>query len=139
MEAYELTALRRRDIIEAAQANGIEAYAFLQEIERKAVVPLAIKPVTLDFLSNIYRRNGRFPSTQIELYRQGCELLCEETNESRRDAGLTGDLTAEQRMAVAARIAAVTIFANRYAVWTSLNLGNVPDEDIPMGELCGGR
>jgi predicted NACHT family NTPase len=126
---YELAPLRRVDIVAAATADGLDADAFLREIDHKAVVPLAIKPVTVDFLLSIYRKHGQFPSTQTELYRQGCRRLREESNATRRDTGLTGTLTAAQRMAVAARIAAVTMFAKRYAVRTGLALGDVADED----------
>lgn len=41
-------------------------------------------------------------------------------------------------MAIAARIAAVTVFCNRYAVWIGIDLGDVPDEDITIQALCGG-
>jgi len=134
---YELTPLRRVDVIEATKANDLAPEAFLGEIDRMEVVPLAIKPVTLDFLLNTYRRNGQLPSTQAELYLQGCRLLCEETSESRRDARLMGAFTAGQRMAVAARIAAVTVFANRYAIWTGVDQGDVPEEDTTIEELSG--
>lgn len=137
-EVYELSPLRRKDVIEAANSNDLDSRAFLEEIDRMEAVPLAIKPVTLNFLINIYRQKGRFPRSQLELYSEGCRLLCEETSPSRRDAGLTGNLTARQRMAVAARIAAVTVFGNRYAVWTGLDWGEVPHEDTRVEELCGG-
>lgn len=135
---YELTPLRRVDVIEAANAHNLDHNDFLQKIDKKEVVPLAIKPVTLNFLINTYSKNGGFPSTQAELYLQGCRLLCEETNEGRRDARLTGSFTPEQRLAVASRIAAVTIFSNRYAVWTGIDCGDVPDEDVTVQKLCGG-
>jgi len=136
---YELTPLRRKDISEAAEANQFDSEEFLREIDRKEIVPLAIKPITLNFLINIYSKTYQFPSTQTELYRQGCRLLCEETSPSRRDAGRTGALTAEERMVVAARIAAITVFANRHAIWTSFDQGNIPEEDVIVQELCGGN
>jgi len=135
----ELTPLRQVDVVEAARVNGLNSNAFLDEIDRMEVVPFAIKPVTLEFLLNTYRRTGQLPPAQAELYLQGCRLLCEETSESRRDAGLIGAFTAEQRMHVAARIATVTVFANRYAIWTDVDRGDVPEEDITIQELCGGR
>lgn len=135
---YELAPLRKIDVIEAAKANEIEPDAFLSEIDRMEAVPLVIKPVTLGFLLNTYKRKGQLPSTQAELYLQGCQILCEESNKNRRDARISGELTAGQRMAVAARIAAVTIFANRYAIWTDLDLGNIPEDDISFQDLCGG-
>ena len=136
---YELVPLRRRDVVEAAKANGPDPDAFLAEISRAEVTPLAIKPVTLDFLLSTYQRHGSLPKTQAELYLEGCRLLCEETNKDRRAAQLTGDLSADQRLAVAARIAAVSIFANRYAVWTAVDQGEVPEEDVTVRELSSGR
>lgn len=136
--AYELLPLRRTDVAEAARANGVDPDAFLDEVSRIGVVPLAAKPVTLNMLLNIYREAGQLPATQQELYRRGCRLLCEETNPGRRDAGLIGAFSAEQKMVVAARIAAVTIFANRYAVWTGVDLGDVPKEDVSLEDLQGG-
>lgn len=135
---YELTPLRRGDVAEAAKANGLDPEAFLREIDRMEAVTLAIVPVTLNFLLDTYKRTGKFPQTKSELYLKGCRLLCEEPSESRREAGLIGRLNADQRLAVAARIAAVNIVANRYAIWTSIDRGDVPDEDITIQKLSGG-
>lgn len=137
VKLYELAPLRRKDVIEAAMAKGLNHEEFLKEIERMEVVPFAIKPVTLQFLINIYRKKGQFPPRQFELYYQGCKILCEEPSESRRDAKYIGTYSAEQRMIVAGRIAAVTVFAGKYAVWTGVDMGNVPEEDITVTELCG--
>ncbi len=137
---YELVPLRRVDVREAANANGIDPDAFLQEVNTKNAVPLAIKPITLNFLLNTYCRNGRFSPAQKlhELYLEGCRRLCEELNQSRRDSKLVGDFDVEQRLIVAARIATVTIFAKRFAVWTEVDQGDVPDEDVPLRTLCRG-
>lgn len=134
---YELTPLRRVDVKEASNVNGLAPDVFLHEIDNKEAVPLAIKPVTLEFLLKTYRQSGQFPSTQAELYLQGCRLLCEEQSESCRAAGHVGNLTAEQRLAVAARIATTTVFASRYAIWTGIDSGDVPEEDITIRILCG--
>ena len=139
VKVYELAPLRRVDVVEAAKSDGLSADTFLTEVDKRDVVPLAIKPVTLRFLLNTYRRHGQFPSSQADLYLEGCSRLCEETNESRRAAQRTGTLSAHQRLAVAARIAALTIFANRYAIWTSFDTGDVPAEDLKISDLCGGK
>ncbi len=136
---YELAPLRKIDVIEAAKVNGLDSLIFLNEIKSKAVEPLAIKPITLTFLLNTYKKNNCFPNRQGELYFEGCRRLCEETNESRRDSGRCGQFTAEQRMSVASRIAAISVFANRYAIWTNLDLGDVPDEDFTIKDICGGH
>jgi len=135
---YELTPLRYIDVEEAARVNGLDVDSFLHDVSQKEVVPLAFNPNTLNFLINIYKKTGQFPSAKSDLYFQGCELLCDEVSESRQAAGRRGFLSATQRLAVAARIAAVTIFANRYAIWTDVNLGNVPIEDITIRKLSGG-
>lgn len=136
--AYELAPLRRADVSIAAAMRSLDAATFLDAVNRAGVVPLAIKPVTLEFLLNVYvETGGCLPQTQAELYRQGCLLLCEETNEGRRDAGLVGTLDAQQRLAVAERVAAATVFGNLYAVWTAPDKGDVPGEDITIARLCG--
>ncbi len=136
---YQLAPLRRVDVSEAAVAHGLNSEQFLDEVARREVVSLAIKPLTLRFLIDIYREKGIFPSTQVELYKEGCLLLCEEMSESRRDAGLTGNLDSKQRLVVASRIAALMVFTNRSAVWTDVDLGNVSESDIKYRELWGAK
>ena len=138
---YELAPLRRIDVIEAAKAERCCPDDFLKEVHQKNIVPLAIKPITLGFLLNTYdRHGGRFPPNQKlhELYLEGCKLLCEEINESRQGSNRRGNLDVDQRLIVAARIAAITIFANRFAVWTGVDQGNVPIEDALLKKLCHG-
>ncbi|MBI4319905.1 MAG: hypothetical protein HY675_15560 [Chloroflexi bacterium] len=137
LQVYELAPLRELDVVEAARANALNYDAFLGEVARMEVAPLAIKPVTLQFLLNTYRKTGSFPQTQTDLYLDGCRLLCEETNDSRRASRLTGTLSGEQRLEVASRTAAITMFANRFAIWTAADRGDVPDEDVTNESLCG--
>jgi hypothetical protein len=139
VEVYELAPLRRVDIEEAAKDEGFLPDSFLEDVRQKNIVPLAIKPVTLGFLLNTYRRyDNQFSENQglCDLYLEGCRLLCEEVNESRRDSGRVGDLDVDQRLIVAARIAAITIFANKFAVWTGIDRGDIPDEDVLLSQLC---
>lgn len=82
--------------------------------------------MTLNFLLNTYCRNGQLPLTRTALYLDGCRLLCEEQNQNRKVSGHVGKLTADRRLAIAARIAAVTVFTNRSAIWTGIDQGNVP-------------
>ena len=135
---YELAPLRRADVLEAARASGIApAATFVDLVIRSGAVPLAIKPVTLQFLLNTYRRSGSLPSDQTQLYADGCRLLCEESRDGLRPAPSSSDLAAEQRLAVASRIAAVTIFCGRDAVWTDVDRGDVPDADVRIAEIVG--
>ena len=134
---FELAPLRRIDVSVAAQVEVRDPEAFLQEVDRVAAVPFAIKPITLTLLLNTYRHQGTLPSTQHEVYEHGCRLLCEETNPRRQEAGLTGNFTPDQRLRAAERLAAMTIFANRYAIWTGTDWGNVPEADITLHTCAG--
>jgi predicted NACHT family NTPase len=138
-EAYELAPLRRVDVIEAAKGNGINPDIFLEEISGKEVVSFAIKPVTLQFLINTFKKGGGLPSTQSDLYYIGCLKNCEEQSQQRIDGKLIGKYSANQRLAVASRIAAITQFTNQYAIWTGRDFGDVPIEDVPIPLLIGGK
>ncbi len=138
VRVVELAPLRQVDVVQAARENGVGCKAFLAAVHSAQAVPLAIKPMTLQFLLNRFSRRDRLTTAQAELYQEGCRSLCEET-EPRRDSGLSGRYSSEQRMIVAARIAAVTVFSDKTAVWTGLDRGNVPDTDVTVRQLSGGR
>ena len=138
---YELVPLRYADVKTAATKECIEPQGFFSEVWTKNLVPLAIKPVTLRFLLNIYKRhNSQFSPDQTlcSLYLEGCRLLGEEVNLSRYGTSLVGDLDSDRRLILAARIAAITVFANRFAVWAGINDGEVPAEDVLIQQLIWG-
>jgi hypothetical protein len=138
-QAYEMAPLRRVDVRNAAERSGIgDPDVFLERVQELDATALAIKPVTLKFLVSTYLRDGEFPTDQIALYEKGCRLLCEEQNPSRIGAGRAGRLSPEERLAVAARIAALTQFANRDAVYTGTESDGVLPEDVSVAEIAGG-
>jgi hypothetical protein len=134
---FELVPLRRRDVADAAAQRGIDAERFIEEVQNANAVPFAIKPLTLNLLFGLYERDGSLPNRQVDLYAQGCLSLCEEHSPNRRAAGRLGHLNSHQRYRLAGRIAAVTMFANRYAVWTD-PVGALPNEDVPLSALARG-
>ena len=83
--AFELAPLRRRDLFTALEANGIVIEGFMRALLAAQAVPFAIKPLTLKMLIGIYQQRDNLPHSNIDLYRQGCLALCEESNKSRRD------------------------------------------------------
>ncbi|NER26857.1 MAG: hypothetical protein F6J89_04310 [Symploca sp. SIO1C4] len=136
---YKLIPLRHEDIIEASSKNGIDSDKILEEVRNKNAIPLAIKPITLKFLLDIYGKDGGLPTSQKDLYEQGCLQLCEEINPDRYEAGFVGKLDAKPRLVVAARIAFLTLFSNRAAVRDSREYGQVTVFEIPIQDLSGGR
>lgn len=136
---FELAPLRRRDVVAAAEATRINADTFIEELYAANVVPFAIKPLTLNLLLSLFQKDGRLPRRVGEIYLRGCFKLCEEQSPSRRDARRLGDYTVAQRLRVASRIAATTMFANKYAVWTGPEGDGVPEEDVSLSALAGAR
>lgn len=136
---FELAPLRRRDVVVAAEMLGLDADGFIRELYAANAVPFAIKPLTLNLLLGLFQRDGRLPRSVAELYTHGCLKLCEEANPSRRNARRLGDLNPAQRFRVAARLAAATMLANRYAIWTGPEADGVPEEDIPLSILSRAR
>jgi hypothetical protein len=138
-DAHELAPLRKADVFLAAKESGsLDPALFLAGIAKFNAMPLAIKPVTLKFLLTMYLRNGVLANDQLQLYEEGCRILLEEVNENRRSAGQFGTVTTEQRFAIAMRIAAVTQFTNRFAIWTGTQAEGAPEEDVTLEQLSGG-
>lgn len=136
---FELAPLRRKDVVTACVEEGVDPESFIRDVREAEATPLALKPVTLQFLLDVYAQRGEFPSRQVDLYLEGCRLLCEETNRERLDnIGRVSTLSADQKLAVSARIAAVTVYSNKFAVWTGLANGDLEDGDVPIRHLSGG-
>jgi predicted NACHT family NTPase len=137
-KAYELAPLRAADVRGAALSEGIDAGEFLAEVDLKEASPLAAKPVTLRLLFNLYKKELRLPKTQSELYERGCLSLCEEPSDTRKTAKKIGKLTAAQRLRLAGRIAAITIFSNKANIWTGNDTGEQLESDVMVHEIAGG-
>jgi len=132
---YELAPLRRIDVTEAANKKNLSADLFLEEVSHNDLVSLALNPLTLNFLLNTYSKNNKklcHREKVHELYRDGCEQLCTEINR------IAYGLESKQRLIIAARIAAITIFTNRSSIWTSLNQADITPEDIKLAQLSYG-
>lgn len=139
-EAYELSPLRRKDIEVAAKTEEIDADNFIAEINRTESIPLAIKPVTLDFLLRVFREHGELPNTRTELYEEGCKLLCEELNPTRRDlrgVGGAGTLSAQERLSIASQIAAVSMFCGKPTIYVGAAIASVSTEQVSISEIAG--
>lgn len=135
---YEMTPLCQRNVRDAAVSEGLDPEAFIAEIERIRAQPWAVKPLTLRFLFDVFRRTGTLSATESELYRAGCRELCADSQE-RLDAGIRPSTDLDERYAIASRIAAVTLFCNRNAIWTAAGDANAPGTDVPVAELLDGH
>jgi hypothetical protein len=134
---FELLPLRRKDVETAATASGIQPEAFLSEVISRKAVPFAIKPLTLRFLLEKFRRDRGLPDRIEEIYLEGCRSLCTETNPSRVETGRTGKLTPDQRLAVAGRLAVLTLFAGRTAISQGASVDQI-DGNLSIQEALEG-
>ena len=136
--AYELLPLRRCDVVAAAVNFGIDGIGFLDAVANADAQPLAIKPITLRFLLDTFKRHGSLPKSKAELYRIGCRLLCTEVNDARIDAGHVGTHNTDQRFAVSARIAAIVTLSRHVAIYC----GQMPlpssMDVLPISSFTGG-
>jgi len=136
---YELLPLQRDDVRAIADQEGIDGDAFLAAVERSEVTALASRPLTLKLLlRRFHQSGGALPASQAQLYEEGMTWLCGEPNPSWHAAGLTGQLTVAQRLAVAGRLAALTVFSAVAAFWTGLVSGEFPAGDMLVDSCAGG-
>lgn len=132
---FELAPLRRCDVVTAAIAEGItDPDALLRQIDALGAGPLASRPVALRFLLNLHLNGKPLPVSRIQMYRDGCKQLCE-TSQNRRDARHFGKLNSAERVRVAGRLAVITQFCDRNAIWTGPDLGGVPPEDVVLDTI----
>jgi hypothetical protein len=136
---YQLAQLREIDAREAAIQEGIDPDQFLREVHDREVAAFAARPITLKMLLSVYRVNRSLPKRKVEIYEQGCELLCGEQNLDRQERGSTGILSTRQRLIIASRLAAATVFANRRALRIHAIQGSRADGEIGLGEVTGGQ
>ncbi|MGU3451925.1 NACHT domain-containing protein [Methylobacterium sp. 391_Methyba4] len=120
-----LAPLSAADVRVAARVERIDSDDFLSYVGAIRASPLATQPPTLRMLFALWQRNGdqprgaALPIRREVLYRDGCHELVRETeiNRLRRGGGdqaqFVGRLNVEERMAIAARVAALMVFCDR--------------------------
>ncbi|KZF13364.1 hypothetical protein A2J03_15455 [Rhodococcus sp. EPR-157] len=114
---YELLPLRRDDVA-ALLPNTIDPDLFLNAVELRHVVPLAARPLTLQLLTKTYEKNGSLPDRATDLYETGLTALSDEMNASRRDAPRAATSTPTERLQIATKVAAYSVFGGYPTVWT---------------------
>lgn len=132
---YELCPLTESDVQTALDVHSIDKEHFFSELRAKEIVGLAGKPLTLNLLIDVFRRDGQFPERKSEIYSQGCSLLIEEQDPAKKSEPTSKPtLTLKQKLAVAERIAAATMIGGNPTV----SLEGTPQEgEIGLTQLHG--
>lgn len=136
---YQLAPLGREHVRVAAAEEALDPDEFIRQVQQKQVTGLAIKPITLRMLLAIYRSHGTFPTHRADIFLDGCTLLAGESNESRVASHRVGALKAEERVAIAARIAAATVFSNRSVISKRSGAREHRPGVVTLDEIRGGR
>jgi hypothetical protein len=83
LQIIQLAPLTAQDVKMAAESEGIAGADLLHAIYIKNAAPLAAKPVTLNLLMKLFKKDKGFPGNQFDLYKRGCSALAEENYETR--------------------------------------------------------
>jgi hypothetical protein len=138
IQIRELIQLTREQVVAAAKARAVDSDLFLARLNERDLKPLAIKPITLNFLLDAFEHDHELAGTRKDVYEQGCLRLCEDERSS--DGPDETSLTASQRLEVASRIAATLVFCSKAAVWTGSETNyETRSTDVRESELIGGE
>ena len=121
----------------AATENNLEGDAFLSAVREREAQPLAARPITLDLLLNEATSGSELLPDIWRLYERGCRRMLSERPDSSRFTQAPR-LEPSQKMAVAGRIACVTILGAFTTVEINPDVakhrGAVAPEDIAGGQ-----
>lgn len=131
---YELCPLRYKDAKLAAQIWNVDPEKFMSTVQEHHAAGLAARPTTLFFLLREFAARGEFPGTHFDLYRAGCERLCDEHDFSRMaafrfQATQLPQFAAAQIIEMAARIAALFILGGKSTIYVG------PEDDAEPSDL----
>lgn len=132
---YELAPLRRVDVRQLAEGEGVDPDAFLTAVRSRGLQPLAIRPLTLGSLLKAFKEGRDLPADPVDVYLAACAAMCRESNVGRHDAGAVGELTENQRLRLAEQIAATCMFCGKAAIFHGANEGERTPEDVTVSEL----
>jgi hypothetical protein len=136
ISTFILAPLRKKDVITVLNKMNIEESTFFQKANELEAIPFLIKPLTLILITDNYKRTSEFPKSKYELYEKGCQSLCCEDNFERSKGK---SLSPEQRLIVASRIAALTLFTNRLIIILKESNFNLAENEINSYEFIGGK
>ncbi|MGM0575173.1 MAG: hypothetical protein ACQEXJ_05530 [Myxococcota bacterium] len=127
---WELAPLRWDDAQACARhVFGGRARTFLEEIRARGLAPLASRPGTLKLLVDHYRAEERLPDDGWLLMEAACRRHCTDVT--------WGEHTADERLAGAARLAAVTVLSGLPHIALEPEIGS-EDRQVRLGRVAGG-
>jgi len=133
---FQLAPLTKGYISFEAAKRGLDHSSFIDAIEDKGVVSLAVRPITLDFLFRTYINGSGLPSKQDKLFFEGCRLLCEEFQHGH---DLHRNYDTKHLFRTASRIATFSVFSHRKHIAIDPRLASATDEYLSVADLTGDK
>lgn len=137
VQVFELAPLTRAQAIAYVQSTTGQHDQFFEALKETDTEVLASRPVTLQMLLRSFAEDGSVSNSKVAIYRRGVLALLEESNLERRASGWAGELSTEQRFAIAARIAAASVLSTKRTIWDGLHYDATPKTSIAVSELVG--
>jgi hypothetical protein len=132
-----LAPLRLSDVESAAVEHNVSADLLLSEIHRANASNFAARPLTLKMIFGIFAESKKLPSSHAKMFSQGCRYLCSEHNPGVLEDHRMTNVPLDQRMAIAERMAAMSVFCDRRFVQHSNAVDPItPEGTLTVTEIC---
>lgn len=135
-----LAPLSFEQVAEAARQEKLDDEAFLAAVAKANAAPLALRPVTLKLLLNLFRLHGpNFGSAgsprRSDLYEQGCRALCAQPDAHR---SVKAPYDTKERLLLGAHLAMVMVIGNRRVVRLEPDAGDLLPTELGLHEVGQG-
>lgn len=141
VKKLQISPLLEADVREAVQVStgdSHKAASFLESVKQLRIEALASRPVSLKLLIELFIEFGNLPRRQAELYQRGLQALLAGSHRGDPTWARRGAVAIDERMTVAARIAAVSAFSGTRSVWTGSGTSGLPTAAARLSALTGG-
>ncbi len=138
-QIYDLAPLQQNDVKIAARAEDIDPDSFVEAISNANLATFASDPVSLKFVITAFKKGSLQQKNynKPQIFYDGLLQLAEEINPSYKGKE---QLSAEQRLRIASRVAVYTIFSNLPDILkpTEVSLDSLQkDSDLSPNHLVG--
>lgn len=133
---FHLMPLHADDVRQAANDRGIDPDVFLKAVLAREAVAMAMRPVTLKMLLDIFQREGALPTSKWDVYEKGCLLLCEDSEE-RKVSGCLSKLSPQHKLDLAGHVLGHLLLTNKAFVWRGEGNTEEAEQGLPEHLLMG--
>jgi hypothetical protein len=132
---FELVPLRHEDVRIAAGSVDSDTDAFMRELDINNIGPLAVRPVTLEYLLKEYSKANCFPKDQQLIYKSCCKVFLTENNQVYYKKSAHSELDIDKRFQIASQIAGIMLLCSKEKVWIGSKKAKLSPNHIRLDEL----